>query len=180
VLTRTAWEALIVGLAFSAAGLLLRLGRWRYGWPERYVDKDLPAPIRNAAFALLPLGLGIVMTIPSLSCDAGQCSSAADVFAFGGVGLLLVGVATLFVPLAILKPGWLVTIERSGGVATDGATAPPRLSRTVGLAIVAIVGLLLLLAFATGFLTWSPGTLLLVIGLAILGAVSRQSRKKGP
>jgi hypothetical protein len=156
----------------------MRLGVWRYGWSERYVNKDLPAPLRNAAFALLPLGLGILMVTPSLTCDPGQCSNTANAFALSGVGLLLVGVAAFFFPFGILKPRWLLTMERSGGTVT-GVVAP-HLSRGLSVAILVVVVLLMVVAITTGWLTWSPGTLLLVIGLAILGAVSRLNRKRGP
>lgn len=132
--------------------------------------------MRNAAFALLPLGLGILMFTPSAICDPGHCSDLAYAAEPIGVVLILVAVITLFFPASILKPNWLVAAERQGGEITE----PPmsrRVRWTVTIVTTSVSGLLFVAAISSGWLTWSLGAFLIVLGLSVLGAMSWITRR---
>jgi hypothetical protein len=178
VVGRAIWEGAALGVIFSGVGLMIRLGILRSGWPMRYANRDLPAPMRYAPFAMLPLGVGILLTVPSLACSPGQCSSMADLLEPIGLAVVLVSVVALFLPFAVLKPKWLVESERSGNLSQNLGTRSSGPQLLVSSATVVFIAISIAVAIAMGWLSWSLGTALMVAGLSLLGVTSRLTRPK--
>jgi hypothetical protein len=135
--------------------------------------------MRFGAFALLPLGVGILLTVASLACAPNDCSQAVDLMFPAGLVLAFLGVIAFFAPFQFLKPRWLVEAERSGGdeeILRQGATHAP-LAVSVG--ITAVVVVLVGAAIRAGWVTWSLGTALIVLGLSIASLTSWLNRRKG-
>jgi hypothetical protein len=178
VVARATWEGAALGVILSGVGLMIRLGILRNGWPTRYANRNLPAPMRYAPFAMLPFGVGILLLVPSLACSPGQCSSVADLLEPIGLAVVLVSVVALFLPFAVLKPKWLVESERSGNLSQNLGTRSSGPQLLVSSATVVFIAISIAVAIAMGWLSWSLGTALMVAGLSLLGVTSRLTRPK--
>jgi hypothetical protein len=100
--------ALLIGAVLLWRGLEVRLGRWR-GYREWYENPNLPAVLRNGAFGLLPMGLGLASFGAVGLVGAGTPAFGLRMF----VLLLAVDAFILIAarPPKLFKPRWVLEIE---------------------------------------------------------------------
>jgi hypothetical protein len=160
-----------MGIAGVVFGVLAKIGHWRR-WAPRYFAEDLPFYLRNAVFALIPIG---VMFLAAAAAAAVQPLAVWAPLPF--IGLVLAsGISAVVIcldPPDELKPDWLLAEERGE------AEPPPDRKRYLAVSsfeywtlVVLLIGLV-----AAWAIFDLPISLLIAVGMALsLLAAARRRR----